>query len=57
MSKTELSKDGSPIVLHVEVTAALKADARQLAKAYGLSLSAFTRLLIAQSIREHRSAQ
>ena len=43
-------------VLHVEIARELKDEAQALADSYGLSLSAFIRLLLASSVKEHNDA-
>ena len=44
-------------ILSLEIPRELKHEAQEIAKAYGLSLSAFTRMLLAESVREHHAAK
>lgn len=47
------NKEKSQPVLYVKIPKELKEEAQEIASGYGLNLSAFTRLLLSQSVREH----
>ena len=44
-------------ILSLEIPKELKYEAQEIAKAYGLTLSAFTRMLLSQSVREHQTTK
>ena len=51
--KITIKKTRPHPVLSFEISKELKKEAQEIASAYGLNLSAFARMLIAQSVREH----